>query len=93
MSTYTSIAALTCVLVAGAAIAVGNAQPEKASMTPASPAAAPGKSGRAEIAGVSYYYEVRGNGAPLLLLHGGLGSSDMFAPMMSKLAESRQVRS
>ena len=53
--------------------------------------AAPSKSGRAEISGVNYYYEVRGQGEPLLLLHGGLGSIDMFAPILPALTKNRQV--
>jgi pimeloyl-ACP methyl ester carboxylesterase len=51
----------------------------------------PTKSGYAEINGVSYYYEIRGEGEPLLLLHGGLGSIDMFAPVLPALTEGRQV--
>ena len=51
----------------------------------------PVKSGRAEVNGVNYYYEVHGSGEPLLLLHGGLGSIDMFRPILPKLAEHRQV--
>ena len=54
-------------------------------------AAAAGKTGRIEIASVSYYYEVRGQGEPLLLLHGGLGSLDMFAPILPALTKARQV--
>ncbi len=41
--------------------------------------------------GVNYYYEIRGDGAPLLLLHGGLGSIDMFAPIMQTLAAHHRV--
>lgn len=41
--------------------------------------------------GIDYYYEISGEGEPLLLLHGGLGSTDMFAPVMPALAEHRQV--
>ena len=52
---------------------------------------APIKSGHAAIAGVNYYYEVRGEGEPLLLLHGGLGSIDMFGPILPALWQSRQV--
>ncbi len=49
------------------------------------------KSGHVAVNGVNYYYEVRGEGEPVLLLHGGLGSMDMFAPIMPILTESRQV--
>jgi pimeloyl-ACP methyl ester carboxylesterase len=49
------------------------------------------KSGHIEIKGVNYYYELRGKGEPLLLLHGGLGSIDMFAPNLPILTEHRQV--
>lgn len=47
--------------------------------------------GHIEVNGVSYYYEVAGRGEPLLLLHGGLGSLDMFAPLLPLIAEGRQV--
>jgi pimeloyl-ACP methyl ester carboxylesterase len=49
------------------------------------------KSGRVEANGVRYYYEIHGVGEPLLLLHGGLGSIDMFEPALPTLAETRQV--
>ena len=49
------------------------------------------KSGRTEANGVNYYYEIHGAGEPLLLLHGGLGSIDMFEPDVPSLAETRQV--
>jgi pimeloyl-ACP methyl ester carboxylesterase len=51
----------------------------------------PIKTGYVETHGVNYYYEIRGKGEPLLLLHGGLGSIDMFAPVMPMLAATRQV--
>lgn len=53
--------------------------------------AAPTKTGYVTANGVDYYYEIRGEGEPLLLLHGGLGSIDMFAPLMPALTEKRQV--
>jgi len=49
------------------------------------------KSGRVEANGIDYYYEIHGAGEPLLMLHGGLGSIEMFEPGLPTLAESRQV--
>ena len=40
---------------------------------------------------IDYYYEIHGSGEPLLLLHGGLGSIDMFGPVLPALAKTRQV--
>lgn len=51
----------------------------------------PIKSGHVEAGGVRYGYEVHGAGAPLLLLHGGFGTMDMFGPILGRLAEGRQV--
>jgi pimeloyl-ACP methyl ester carboxylesterase len=53
--------------------------------------ARPVTSGYVKANGVNYYYEVHGTGEPLLLLHGGLGSIDMFGPVLPMLASSRQV--
>src|SRR6476661_237004 len=41
--------------------------------------------------GVSYYTEIRGEGEPLLLLHGGLGTIEMFEPMLPVLEKTRTV--
>lgn len=51
----------------------------------------PEKSGLLPIDGLNYYYAVYGKGEPLLLLHGGLGTIDMFAPILPRLAEHRTV--
>jgi pimeloyl-ACP methyl ester carboxylesterase len=51
----------------------------------------PKTSGRIEVNGLDYYYEIHGQGEPLLLLHGGLGSIDMFGPVLPILAEHREV--
>lgn len=72
---------LTGVLAAAALAAV-----PAAAQTPAAV-----RSGHAEAGGISYYYEVQGQGEPLLLLHGGLGSIDMFRPLLPTLAQKRQV--
>src|ERR1700720_1073568 len=44
----------------------------------------------AEVNGINVYYEVHGAGRPLILLHGGLGSGEMFGPVMPQLAERHQ---
>ena len=49
------------------------------------------RTGYIDANGVNYYYEIHGQGEPLLLLHGGLGSIEMFGPIMPALAEGRQV--
>jgi pimeloyl-ACP methyl ester carboxylesterase len=51
----------------------------------------PRTNGRVEANGVEYYYEIHGQGEPLLLLHGGLGSIDMFGPLLPILIEHREV--
>ena len=41
--------------------------------------------------GARLYYETHGAGRPLILLHGGLGSGEMFGPLLPALAERHQV--
>jgi pimeloyl-ACP methyl ester carboxylesterase len=38
-----------------------------------------------------YAYEEHGGGEPLILLHGGIGSSEMFAPLIPQLAGRRVI--
>ncbi len=45
----------------------------------------------AEVNGINLYYATHGAGRPLILLHGGLGSGEMFGPVMPALAERHQV--
>jgi len=49
------------------------------------------KSGYAPVNGVKLYYEIRGSGEPLILLHGGVVGITMFGPNLEALAEKRQV--
>lgn len=51
----------------------------------------PMKTGHVPVNGLRYYYEIHGEGEPLLLLHGGLGSFHMFDPVLPALAQGRQV--
>jgi pimeloyl-ACP methyl ester carboxylesterase len=45
----------------------------------------------AEVNGINLYYETHGAGRPLILLHGGLGSGEMFGPLLPALSGRRQV--
>jgi pimeloyl-ACP methyl ester carboxylesterase len=45
----------------------------------------------ADVNGINLYYEIHGAGRPLVLLHGGLGSGEMFGPILPQLAEHHQV--
>ena len=45
----------------------------------------------AEVNGLNLYFETHGAGRPLILLHGGLGSGEMFGPILPALAERHQV--
>ncbi len=74
-----------------AAIAAPQAGSAEEATNTAEAVAAPAKSGHIAVKGVNYYYEVRGEGEPLLLLHGGLGTTDMFAPLLPTFSENRQV--
>ena len=74
-----------------AAIAAPQAGYAEEATAPTANATAPAKTGHIEVNGVNYYYEVHGKGEPLLLLHGGLGSIDMFGPLLPMLAKDRQV--
>src|SRR3569833_4345324 len=49
------------------------------------------KSGYAPVNGIELYYEIHGEGKPLVLLHGGFGSIEMFGPVLAELAKSREV--
>ena len=44
-----------------------------------------------EVNGINLYVEVHGAGRPLILLHGGLGSGEMFGPVIPTLSEHHQV--
>lgn len=63
-----------------------------AEATPAADAeeiASPGQT--ANVNGIDLYYEIHGDGPPLLLLHGGLGSAAYFQNQIPVLAEKYQV--
>jgi pimeloyl-ACP methyl ester carboxylesterase len=45
----------------------------------------------ADVNGINLYYETHGTGRPLILLHGGLASGEMFGPVVPALADHHQV--
>jgi pimeloyl-ACP methyl ester carboxylesterase len=45
----------------------------------------------AEVNGINLYVETHGSGRPMILLHGGLGSGEMFGPILPALAQHHQV--
>jgi pimeloyl-ACP methyl ester carboxylesterase len=45
----------------------------------------------ADVNGINLYFEVHGSGRPMIVLHGGLGSGEMFGPLLPALADHHQV--
>src|SRR3954471_20071620 len=45
----------------------------------------------ADVNGLSLHYEEHGSGEPLILLHGGIGAGEMFAPILPDLTPGRRV--
>jgi pimeloyl-ACP methyl ester carboxylesterase len=45
----------------------------------------------ADVNGLKLYYETHGEGRPMILLHGGLGSGEMFGPNLPTLSADHQV--
>jgi pimeloyl-ACP methyl ester carboxylesterase len=49
------------------------------------------QTGYAPLDDLAMYYEIHGSGRPLILLHGAYMTIDMMEPLLSGLAETRQV--
>jgi pimeloyl-ACP methyl ester carboxylesterase len=45
----------------------------------------------AVVNGIILYYEIHGTGEPLIMLHGGVGASEMFGSNLRTLASTRKV--
>ncbi|TNJ33208.1 alpha/beta fold hydrolase [Arenimonas terrae] len=86
LSALRCFAALALLLASLSPAAADAAQPTAPASVPA-----PVRNGYVPVNGVRYYYELHGRGEPLLLLHGGLGTLDMFGPVLPMLARSRTV--
>lgn len=48
-------------------------------------------SGRTAVNGVELYYEIHGEGSPLVMLHGGVNPSEMFGAPLAAMARTHQV--
>jgi pimeloyl-ACP methyl ester carboxylesterase len=81
----------TVTLAAAAALAIVAEAHAQGAPAPRATGAAHGAGRYAEVNGIRLYYEVRGSGRPLILLHGGLGAIEMFGPNLDALARGRQV--
>jgi pimeloyl-ACP methyl ester carboxylesterase len=80
----------TAAATTGAATII-HAQGAQSPMSIQTATPAPVRSGHIQANGVSYYYQVYGQGEPVLLLHGGLGQIEMFGPVLRMLVQGRQV--
>src|SRR5438034_8776342 len=65
--------------------------PRRATVTTNRTTEAKGTGEYAEVNGINLYYETHGTGRPLILLHGGLGSGEMFGPILPTLSERHRV--
>lgn len=86
-----SVVVLVVGAVAGVMPVTGIAAQQATPVGP--PAATPfaGEGQIAEVNGIKLYYEIHGEGEPLLLIHGGLGNSDYWDNQTPVLAEQFQV--
>ncbi|MBX4931504.1 alpha/beta fold hydrolase [Rhizobium bangladeshense] len=86
--TLISMVATAAAFLAAPDISVGGAAPVVEDHKIIAPIV---RKGRVPVNGIDYYYEIRGEGEPLLLLHGGLGQIEMFKPVMPVFTDHRQV--
>jgi len=64
---------------------------EKRYVTNSAGAAGDPKTGYAPANGLNLYYEIHGDGQPLILLHGGLQAAEMLGAILPSLSSTRQV--
>ncbi len=86
------------VAATGASLAAASAVLAQSDAEPATPTSegdakaetAP-TSGYAPVNGLQMYYEIHGEGEPLLLMHGAYGTIDLWGPILETLAQGHQV--
>jgi pimeloyl-ACP methyl ester carboxylesterase len=75
------------IATSAASLALASAAPT-ALHTPAAPDP---ESGYAPVNGLKLYYEIRGTGAPVVVLHGGLSNTELIEGMIANLARTQRV--
>jgi pimeloyl-ACP methyl ester carboxylesterase len=83
------MAAATGISMATPSVAFAQSDAETA--TPVAEGGTMPQTGYAPVNGLQMYYEIQGQGEPLMLLHGAYGTIDMWGPVLPALAEHHQV--
>ncbi len=78
---------VTLALVAAAFVAA----PAKAQPAGDEPMSTPSSTGKVPVDGAEIYYEIHGDGPPLVLLHGGVTPSTTFGAPLAALAKTQKV--
>lgn len=91
MSTFRHAVAAICLLLASALPALAVPKWQQAPVPPPMPPA--DESGFADVDGISMFYSIygKGKGSPILLIHGGLSSSDVWSFEVPTLSKGHEV--